>query len=220
MTSYIRTIPPYANPETLLQVAKKVKNPQSTEVILTIQAMKKLALEWEQGHRSRCEGLAANQIGSLLRIVILRKTDVMAPVEPDPEDYIKVEPLSPGISEATGRLDEDAFEEANYIKREWDRRFGSFYDPWHVLINPQILEESGEQDSIEGCLSLPGKSYKVTRPTMVVFKYMNPKGKIVGPQVVQGFGAAALSHEINHLDGILIDMIGSEVTDTNKESHL
>ena len=36
-----------------------------------------------------------------------------------------------------------------------------------LLINPKILETSGEQDGYEGCLSVPGKSGKVTRPNYV-----------------------------------------------------
>lgn len=71
-----------------------------------------------------------------------------------------------------------------------------------VLINPEILEVSGEQCELEGCLSIPGKSGKVVRPTRVVAKGLNLEGEmyeIVG----EGLLAVALCHEIDHLDGIL-----------------
>lgn len=72
-------------------------------------------------------------------------------------------------------------------------------DP-HVLINPRILETSGEQTGPEGCLSLPGKSGTVTRPNYVkVCAYdvdMNPF-ELEGTELL----ARALCHEIDHLDG-------------------
>lgn len=71
-----------------------------------------------------------------------------------------------------------------------------------VLINPEILEVSGEQCELEGCLSIPGKNGKVKRPTKVVAKALNLEGEsyeIVG----EGLLAVALCHEIDHLDGIL-----------------
>ena len=40
----------------------------------------------------------------------------------------------------------------------------------HILINPEIIETSGEQTGPEGCLSLPGKSGMVTRPNHVIVR--------------------------------------------------
>ena len=57
----------------LRRKAKRVKNPQETKVILAVQAMKRLADEWEQQNPGRvCAGLAATQINVPLRIVIVR----------------------------------------------------------------------------------------------------------------------------------------------------
>lgn len=71
-----------------------------------------------------------------------------------------------------------------------------------VLINPVILSTEGEQCELEGCLSLPGKSGKVKRPTKVVAEGLNLAGETV--QVVgEDLLAVALCHEIDHLDGIL-----------------
>ena len=71
-----------------------------------------------------------------------------------------------------------------------------------VLINPRILETSGEQTGGEGCLSLPGQSAPVERPYYVKAKAMDREGNefiIEGEELM----ARALCHEIDHLDGIL-----------------
>lgn len=71
-----------------------------------------------------------------------------------------------------------------------------------VLINPVILETSGEQTGEEGCLSVPGKSGTVTRPNYAKVKAFNEKMEEV---IVEGTEllARALMHEIDHLDGAL-----------------
>ncbi len=70
------------------------------------------------------------------------------------------------------------------------------------LINPKIVSRSGEQSEMEGCLSVPEIVGRVKRPLKVVVEARNLKGKEI---VVEGEGllARALSHEIDHLDGIL-----------------
>lgn len=72
----------------------------------------------------------------------------------------------------------------------------------HVLINPQILEVSGEQTGYEGCLSIPGKSGIVTRPNYVKVKALNENGE---EYILEGEGllARAICHECDHLDGIM-----------------
>ena len=69
-----------------------------------------------------------------------------------------------------------------------------------VLINPEILETSGEQTGEEGCLSVPGKAGLVTRPNYVKVKAMNEDMEEV---VYEGEGllARAFCHELDHLDG-------------------
>lgn len=70
------------------------------------------------------------------------------------------------------------------------------------MINPKILEESGEQIEVEGCLSLPGITGEVKRPAKVKVEALNPYGELI---TVEGEGllAVALCHEIDHLNGIL-----------------
>lgn len=71
-----------------------------------------------------------------------------------------------------------------------------------VLINPEIIESSGEQTGEEGCLSVPGKSGVVTRPNYVKVKTLTEDMKEV---VIEGeeLLARALCHEIDHLEGKL-----------------
>ena len=71
-----------------------------------------------------------------------------------------------------------------------------------LLINPRILEVSGEQTGNEACLSVPGKTGSVTRPNYVKAiaqdEELNEFG-IEGEELL----ARALVHEIEHLDGHL-----------------
>ena len=69
-----------------------------------------------------------------------------------------------------------------------------------VLINPRILEQSGEQTGDEGCLSLPGKAGQVTRPMHVVVEAYDRSMKLVKLEG-EGLLARAMCHEIDHLDG-------------------
>lgn len=80
-----------------------------------------------------------------------------------------------------------------------------------VLINPVIVETAGEQTGDEGCLSVPGKSGKVTRPNYVKVKALNEEMEEV---ILEGEGllARAFCHEIDHLDGkIYVDLVEGEL---------
>ena len=69
-----------------------------------------------------------------------------------------------------------------------------------VLVNPEILETSGEQTGDEGCLSVPGMAGQVTRPNYVKVKALDVN---MEEQIYEGEGllARAFCHEIDHLDG-------------------
>lgn len=71
-----------------------------------------------------------------------------------------------------------------------------------ILINPVMVETSGEQTGGEGCLSLPGKNGIVTRPNYAKVKALNENMEEI---IVEGEGlmARALCHELDHLDGNL-----------------
>ncbi len=71
-----------------------------------------------------------------------------------------------------------------------------------LLINPEIIETSGEQTGQEGCLSVPGKAGIVTRPNYVKVKAqdMNLEWfELEGEELL----ARAICHELDHLDGHL-----------------
>lgn len=70
------------------------------------------------------------------------------------------------------------------------------------LINPEIIESSGEQEGVEGCLSFPGYHGYVKRANYVKITTLNRQGE----QIVlegKGFLARCMQHEIDHLNGIL-----------------
>ena len=71
-----------------------------------------------------------------------------------------------------------------------------------LLINPRLMESSGEQEGYEGCLSVPGKSGKVTRPNYVkVLAYDENLNafELEGTELL----ARAICHELDHLEGHL-----------------
>ena len=71
-----------------------------------------------------------------------------------------------------------------------------------LLVNPKIVKAKGEQEVEEGCLSFPNEYAKMIRPKEVVVEALNEEGKkvkIVGKDLL----AQALSHEIDHLNGVL-----------------
>ncbi len=69
-----------------------------------------------------------------------------------------------------------------------------------ILINPEVIETEGEQTDYEGCLSVPGKVGRVTRPEKAKVRAYDEE---MNEFTVEGEGllARALLHEIEHLDG-------------------
>ena len=77
-------------------------------------------------------------------------------------------------------------------------------EPGHVieLINPKIIASAGEQEGVEGCLSVPGRYGIVKRPRHVTVRATDRHGReyeVTGHDLL----ARALCHEIEHLDGHL-----------------
>ena len=70
------------------------------------------------------------------------------------------------------------------------------------LINPEIIESEGEEIGVEGCLSVPGRRGTVKRPTKVVVRALDKKGREI-ELTAEGFLARAVCHELDHLDGVL-----------------
>lgn len=70
------------------------------------------------------------------------------------------------------------------------------------LVNPVIVKQKGEQEVEEGCLSFPNQFAKIIRPSEITIEALNENGKKIK---IKGTGllAQAISHELDHLDGIL-----------------
>ena len=74
-------------------------------------------------------------------------------------------------------------------------------DPY-ILINPRIVESSGEQTGMEACLSVPGKTGQVTRPNYVKAVALDVNMRefeVEGTELL----ARAICHELDHLEGHL-----------------
>lgn len=86
-----------------------------------------------------------------------------------------------------------------------------------VLINPEIVEMSGEQTGQEGCLSVPGKAGVVTRPNYVRVTALDENmqmREVEGTELL----ARALCHEIEHLDGHLyVEKVEGDLIDVTAE---
>lgn len=79
------------------------------------------------------------------------------------------------------------------------------------FINPEIIKKKGKNDKyLEGCLSFPGRSFKIVRPEKVTVRAQNLSGEWFVFEA-EDFIARALMHENDHLDGITIPQIGKEV---------
>ena len=82
-----------------------------------------------------------------------------------------------------------------------------------MLINPKILETSGEQTGNEGCLSVPGKTGIVTRPNYVKIQAYNEKMELFELEGMELL-ARAIFHELDHLDGKLyVELVEGELED-------
>ncbi len=92
------------------------------------------------------------------------------------------------------------------------------YDgPSLTLINPEIISKSDiEEPYDEGCLSLPGISGEIIRPSEITVKGVTPDGKEIQIDA-GGILARVLQHEIDHLNGVVFvdhldDYIRKELT--------
>lgn len=70
------------------------------------------------------------------------------------------------------------------------------------MINPEIIEKDGEEVSMEGCLSVPGKQGTVKRAKHIKVKYNDLEGQEIIMEA-EDFLARIIQHETDHLNGIL-----------------
>ena len=87
------------------------------------------------------------------------------------------------------------------------------------LINPEIIESSGEQDSPEGCLSFPGEFGMVKRPSYVKVRAQDRNGEWFEVEGVD-LTARAFCHECDHLDGrVFKELCDHIMTDEELEEY-
>lgn len=94
--------------------------------------------------------------------------------------------------------------QVNVSKRVFIMKSSWFKDP-EAIINPVVeyIESKGTKNSTEGCLSIPGKQYKVKRYKEINLSYYNRDAEFVSERAT-GFRAIVAQHEYDHLNGVLI----------------
>lgn len=86
----------------------------------------------------------------------------------------------------------------------------------YYFVNPEIISAEGSQESEEGCLSVPGYAGVVERPEKITIKGLDRDGK-EQEYTFEGFYAAVMCHESDHLDGILYTDKASAVQELESE---
>ncbi len=87
------------------------------------------------------------------------------------------------------------------------------------ILNPVLLEASGEQGGPEGCLSVPERRGYVVRPEYVKIRYQNIRGESCE---LEGHGllARAICHEMDHLEGIIyVDKMDYEIFEDDQQEN-
>jgi peptide deformylase len=85
----------------------------------------------------------------------------------------------------------------------------------YQVINPEIAWQNGTQVNIEVCFSVPNKLYQVSRSEEIVLQGLDPDGKEICI-LVNGILALVFQHEIDHLNGILINSKGKIIERAQK----
>ena len=87
------------------------------------------------------------------------------------------------------------------------------------LINPEILEQRGEQDGLEGCLSVPGMWAYIKRPQWVKVRAQDRNGDWFEAEG-EGMTARCFCHEVAHLDGHLYTELADRLYTTEELEQL
>lgn len=90
-----------------------------------------------------------------------------------------------------------------------------FPDIVYYMINPEITEREGTQESSEGCLSVPGYMGLVERPERIKIRATNLDGELCEYEF-DGFAATVMCHEYDHLDGVLYCDIAKDYMTTDE----
>ena len=93
------------------------------------------------------------------------------------------------------------------------------FEQEYVMINPEIVETEGEQESAEGCLSVPGYIGMLKRPEYVKLKAMNLDGEVAEYEF-SGFAATCIMHENDHLNGVVYPDIAEAIYTTEQYNEM
>ncbi len=133
---------------------------------------------------------------------------------PDPRLRKKARPVA-GVDAGIKRLSQDLLEtmyaengiglaatQVNVQQRVVVMDLSAERDTPMTLINPEIMETTGNEETEEGCLSVPGFSDVVQRAEKISYRYLNLDGEVIEDEA-DGLRAVCIQHEIDHLDGKL-----------------
>lgn len=140
---------------------------------------------------------------------------------PDPRLRLRAEPVAE-VDDEIRTLVDDMFEtmyeapgiglaatQINVQKRVLVADVSDDQSAPHALINPEILETSGEEEMDEGCLSVPGFYEKVQRADRIRVRALGRDGQPFELDI-DGLLAVCIQHEIDHLDGkLFVDYLSS-----------
>jgi peptide deformylase len=134
----------------------------------------------------------------VLRIETKPITDIDATVHTLAKDMIETMYDAPGVGLAANQI--------GMSRRIAVFDAGDDLGP-KVMINPEIIETAGEFEMEEGCLSLPGHWWEITRPAFARVKAVDLDGNDV-EYAGDGLLGRVLQHEVAHLDGsLLLDVL-------------
>lgn len=108
------------------------------------------------------------------------------------EDMIETMHAAPGVGLA-----------ANQVGVQWRMFVYDIADSPVVVVNPKIIESSGEWTYEEGCLSVPGLSWPIVRPGSIHLTGFDLDGHELSIEADELEGRV-FQHEMDHLDGILL----------------
>lgn len=103
-----------------------------------------------------------------------------------------------------------------YLKKTNLERLDEDYNEERVLINPKIIKEEGLTRYWEACASCLNYTGLVERPYKIEVEYYDIEGK-KRQEIFEGFESTVLSHEIDHLNGILHIDIALKIKDLTKD---
>lgn len=102
-----------------------------------------------------------------------------------------------------------AANQVNILKRLLVMDVSENKDEPLCLINPKIIASEGEEESDEGCLSVPGFYEKIKRFEKITVKAKNAQGEEIEVEA-EGLKAVCIQHEMDHLDGkLFVDYLSS-----------